>query len=214
MTRRGLVLSTMWGFVALAFLGGVVLGAVLPLWQRVALQNDVDVLNKRLASKEDAAEAAEAQVADLKDRIASLEASTQELTALNAQLSSEIASITAARQTPAPAAATTTQQSSTAGSPVIVAVSVSPTTVNGGDPVELVVKTKGTVTRATIRIDGPTGSKYDYTFSLKKVATEGDVAVWRTVLKAPNGSGTYRCIGSASNGSKRTTAGAIGLTIN
>jgi regulator of replication initiation timing len=210
MTRRRLLLGTLWGFVALAFLGGVVVGAVLPLWQRAALQNDMRVLQQRLAAKESGTAESQKQIEDLKTQVASLETSAQALASENSQLAAELAALRAA---PAVPTATVQQETAKTGSPVITERSVSPDTVAAGGSVTLVVKTKGACDKVTMRIDGPSGSSYDYTFSLKKVSTEGDVTTWRTVLKAP-GAGTYRCIASAIRGSARATASTVNLTVN
>jgi uncharacterized membrane-anchored protein YhcB (DUF1043 family) len=211
MARR-MVVGTMWGFVALALVGGIVIGAVLPLWQRAALQNDMRVLQKRLADAEAGSGDADKQIEDLTEQVASLEASSQALAQTNAELTSELATLRAAQAQVA--TATPTQTSTSKGTaPVITEHSVTPSTVVVGGSVTMLVKTQGATDKATMRVDGPSGSSYDKTFSLKKVATEGAVTTWRTVLTAP-GAGTYRCIAAASKGSARTTASVIQLTVN
>lgn len=216
------MVGTVWAFVALAFVGGVVLGAVLPLWQRAALQNDVKVLEKRLADKQSTDDEAQGTIEDLEEKIASLETSTEDLAALNSQLTSEVASLRATQQAQTPAApaapaapGTTAQQKGTtsAGAPVIVERSVAPSNVSAGGSVTLVVKTRG-ADKAYMRIDGPSGNSYDITYGLKKVGTEGDLTVWSSVWSASHGTGQFRCIASASRGSRRVTAAAIPLTVN
>lgn len=217
MARR-MWLGTMWGFVGLALAAGIVIGAVLPLWQRAALQNDMRVLQKRLADKESGSSESAKQIEDLTSQVASLEASSQALASLNFQLTEELATVRAAQAQVATVTATTTttqsQTSSAKGTaPAIIESSVTPTSVAVGGAVVLVIKTQGAADKATMRLDGPSGSSYDKTFSLKKVATDGAITTWRSVLTAP-GAATYRCIPSASKGSARTTAAVIHLTVN
>jgi hypothetical protein len=219
MSRRRLLYGALWGFVALAFLAGLIIGAALPLWQRAAMEADMRVLQKRLAARESSATTDPVAAGQLEQRLASAETSIQDLIARNTSLTSELAAAQAkagpAPVTPAPSQpATTVPEEPASPSGTIVDKSASPNPVSPAGALALSVKTQGDADKVYMRIASSSKSiVYDYTFTITKGAASGGVTSWQRSIKAPPKAGTYRCYAQVGTSSGRKTAPAFTLTV-
>lgn len=217
---RRLLLGSLWGFVALAFVVGALIGASLPLWQKAAMEADMRVLQKRLSAAQGASSTVTPTTGDtekLEQRLASAESSIALLTVENDQLRADLAE---AKETPPPTTPTkpsTTQTTTPAPKPetgVFLDRSVAPATIAPNGSFTFTAKTKGSVSKVSMRIASSTsGVTYDYTYSLTKGATAAGVTTWTRTIKGPPKAGGYRLIGIAYASSGRANASAITLTV-
>ncbi|HEX9092424.1 MAG TPA: hypothetical protein VF902_00435 [Coriobacteriia bacterium] len=186
----------LWALLAIGFAVGIALGAVLLLWQRFALNREIDALSARLESAEASATAA-SQLAEGYDlRLASAEASMQALTTQNSELASDLVGTRASLET-------ANKQIAEASSTVTITErSVSPTSVEASHSLVLQVKLQGKPDKVQMKIVGQSGVSYSKTFNLTKSTTSGNAQTWKRSVTAPPTPGTYRYYATAYVGTK------------
>jgi hypothetical protein len=179
---RGVGLSRggFWGFLALSFALGLIIGTALLMWQRMAFLDSTKKLEKRIATLTTQTAGAETDLAAMRETLASTETSVSVLATQNAELTAQLASATAALT-----AAQATIASNSAIS--IVDQSTNPTAVVANTPYTLTVRVRGRAQKVTVRVaSGQSSIKYNKTFALSRVSTSADnIDTWQATLTAP-----------------------------
>lgn len=181
---RGIGLSRggFWGFLALSFALGLIIGVGLLLWQRAAMLGEIRQLEKRLANSVKEAAESDADAAELRERLSSTEASMGVLASQNTSLASELTSATTAL-----AEARTALAAATAGGTVGVStVSATPNPVSAGTTLTITAMATGAPSKVTVRVFSKQRSvSYNKTYTMARTSSLSGVDTWTYTFSAP-----------------------------
>lgn len=184
---RGIGLSRggFWGFLALAFALGLMVGIGLLMWQRTAFLSDVKVLEKRLADETAQQKDVSEEVEDLRETLSSREASLDALAEQNTSLTAELASSTAALAA-AKAAAVTATTTAPTGPVSISGHDYGPKPVPAGGQYTITATVRGAASKVTVRVfDVQANLNYKKDFGLTRVSSSGGTETWQVTLSGP-----------------------------
>ncbi len=183
------------GYLALALLGGLAIGAGLLVWQRASVSARIDEAERRVDDARREVRSATGQLKDLQARLDSAEASLSVSEARRSKLASDLAE-TRGR----PATSGGSGSSSVAIS--VISRGVAPSTVESGKPLQLEAKVKGKPDVVKMRLVARAGG-FDKTYRLSRVSISGETQTWRATVNAPGTAGEYRYYATAYRGSKK-----------